>query len=81
MHPCIFWPLKSIFVEQVGLIVFTFLHTVTLDNIHSICKPYGEVYKIITFTKGIDFQALVQVKKDCVLLESMNNHNKNKQLQ
>jgi RNA recognition motif-containing protein len=33
---------------------------VTLDNIYSICKPYGEVQKIITFNKGPDFQALVQ---------------------
>lgn len=33
---------------------------VTLENIAQICKPYGEVIKIITFTKGIDFQALVQ---------------------
>lgn len=34
---------------------------VTLDNICQICKPYGEVMKIITFPKGTDFQALVQM--------------------
>lgn len=34
---------------------------VTLDNICQICKPYGEVLKIITFPKGADFQALVQM--------------------
>lgn len=34
---------------------------VTLDNIVQICKPYGEVLKVITFTKGGDFQALVQM--------------------
>lgn len=34
---------------------------VTLDNICQICKPYGEVLKIITFPKGNDFQALVQM--------------------
>jgi len=33
---------------------------VTLDNIYQICKPYGDVLKIITFNKGMDFQALVQ---------------------
>lgn len=35
---------------------------VTLENIHTICSPYGEVQKIITFTKpeSGDFQALVQ---------------------
>jgi len=33
---------------------------VTLDNIYQICKPYGEVLKIITFNKGMEFQALVQ---------------------
>jgi len=34
---------------------------VTLDNIVQICKPYGEVLKVITFQKGVDFQALVQM--------------------
>lgn len=35
---------------------------VTLDNIHQICKVYGEVLKIITFSKSMDsFQALVQM--------------------
>lgn len=34
---------------------------VTLDNIAQICKPYGEVLRIITFPKGNDFQALVQM--------------------
>lgn len=34
---------------------------VTLDNICQICKSYGEVLKIITFPKGADFQALVQM--------------------
>lgn len=34
---------------------------VTLDNMCQICKPYGEVMKIITFPKGADFQALVQM--------------------
>lgn len=33
---------------------------VTLDNIHQVCKPYGDVLKIITFNKNMDFQALVQ---------------------
>jgi RNA recognition motif-containing protein len=33
---------------------------VTLDNVHEICKPYGDVLKIITFNKNMDFQALVQ---------------------
>jgi len=33
---------------------------VTLDNIYQICKPYGDVLRIITFNKGVDFQALVQ---------------------
>jgi len=33
---------------------------VTLDNIYQICKPYGDVLRIITFNKGMDFQALVQ---------------------
>jgi RNA recognition motif-containing protein len=33
---------------------------VTLDNIYQICKPYGDVLRIITFNKGADFQALVQ---------------------
>jgi hypothetical protein len=33
---------------------------VTLDNIYQICKPYGDVLRIITFNKGSDFQALVQ---------------------
>lgn len=33
---------------------------VTLENIHQVCKPYGDVLKIITFNKGMDFQALVQ---------------------
>lgn len=35
---------------------------VTLDNIHQIFKPYGDVLKIITFTKqDLSFQALVQM--------------------
>jgi len=34
---------------------------VTLENIVQICKPYGEVLKVITFQKGNDFQALVQM--------------------
>lgn len=34
---------------------------VTLDNIHQIFKPYGEVLKIITFQKNQSFQALVQM--------------------
>lgn len=33
---------------------------VTLDNIHQVCKPYGDILKIITFNKKQDFQALVQ---------------------
>ena len=33
---------------------------VTLDNIYQITKPYGDVQKIITFTKEANFQALVQ---------------------
>lgn len=33
----------------------------TLDNIHQIFKPYGDVLKIITFTKADTFQALVQL--------------------
>jgi len=33
---------------------------VTLDNIYQITKPYGDVLKIITFTKEANFQALVQ---------------------
>jgi len=33
---------------------------VTLDNIYQICKPYGDVLRIITFNKGMDFQALVE---------------------
>lgn len=33
---------------------------VSLDNIHEVCKPYGDVLKIITFNKNMDFQALVQ---------------------
>jgi len=34
---------------------------VTMDNVLAVCKPYGQVLKIITFTKGVDFQALVQM--------------------
>jgi hypothetical protein len=33
---------------------------VTLENIHQITKPYGDVLRIITFAKNMDFQALVQ---------------------
>jgi hypothetical protein len=33
---------------------------VSLDNIYQITKPYGDVLKIITFTKEANFQALVQ---------------------
>lgn len=33
---------------------------VTLENVYQICKPYGEVLRIITFNKGLDFQALVE---------------------
>lgn len=32
-----------------------------LEDIYRICKPYGKVLKVITFRKGIDFQALVQM--------------------
>lgn len=34
---------------------------VTLDNIHQIFKPYGDVLKIITFVKDGVFKALVQM--------------------
>jgi polypyrimidine tract-binding protein 2 len=34
---------------------------VTLENIHQIFKPYGEVLKIITFLKDTVFKALVQM--------------------
>jgi len=34
---------------------------VTLENIHQIFKPYGEVHKIITFLKDSVFKALVQL--------------------
>jgi len=34
---------------------------VTLENIHQIFKPYGEVLKIITFLKDSIFKALVQM--------------------
>jgi len=34
---------------------------VTLENIHQIFKPYGEVIKIITFLKDSVFKALVQL--------------------
>lgn len=34
---------------------------VTLENIHQIFKPYGDVMKIITFVKKNDFKALVQM--------------------
>lgn len=33
---------------------------VSLDNIYQICKPYGDIMKIITFTKRLDYQALVE---------------------
>lgn len=33
---------------------------VTLDNIYQISKPYGDVLRIITFTKGTNFNALVE---------------------
>jgi len=33
---------------------------VTLENIHQVTKPYGDVLRIITFTKNMEFQALVQ---------------------
>jgi len=34
---------------------------VTLENVVQVCKPYGQVLRVITFTKGVDFQALVQM--------------------
>jgi len=42
------------------LMITNVLIPVTLDNIHQICKPYGDVLRIITFAKGMDFQALVE---------------------
>lgn len=33
---------------------------VTLENIHQVTKPYGDVLRIITFTKNMEYQALVQ---------------------
>jgi hnRNP-L/PTB/hephaestus splicing factor len=46
-----------------SILIVTVLNTrvpVTLDHIHSICKPYGDVLKIITFHKNGVFKALVQ---------------------
>lgn len=34
---------------------------VTLQNIHQVCQPYGQVNKIITFSKGSHFNALVEM--------------------
>jgi RNA recognition motif-containing protein len=34
---------------------------VTLENVVQVCKPYGQVLRVITFTKGLDYQALVQM--------------------
>jgi RNA recognition motif-containing protein len=42
------------------LMITNVMIPVTLDNIHQICKPYGDVLRIITFAKGMDFQALVE---------------------
>lgn len=47
-----------------SILIITVLNTrvpVTLDHIHSICKPYGDVLKIITFHKNGVFKALVQL--------------------
>jgi len=42
---------------------------VTLENIHQIFQPHGDVLKIITFNKGTTLQALVQMAS----VESANN--------
>jgi len=34
---------------------------VTLENIHQVCKPYGDVLKVVTFVKDGSFKALVQM--------------------
>jgi hnRNP-L/PTB/hephaestus splicing factor len=46
-----------------SILIITVLNTrvpVTLEHIHSICKPYGDVLKCITFHKNGVFKALVQ---------------------
>lgn len=35
---------------------------VTMDNVVQVCKPYGQVLRVISFPKGLDFQALVQMQ-------------------